>query len=96
MYKRQTQLSANTGVEQTILSSDGQPLVSTLPPGVMTLQRRGSGRELTGDGRSYLVSQFALPGQPSATALAAEVALPIDNLQATERLSLIHISPDAH
>ena len=84
-----TQLSANTGVEQTILSSDGQPLVSTLPPGVMTLQRRGSGRELTGDGRSYLVSQFALPGQPSATALAAEVALPIDNLQATERTALL-------
>ena len=38
------QLSANTGVDQTILSADGQPLASTLPPGVMTVQRRGSGR----------------------------------------------------
>jgi len=83
-----TQLSANTGAEQTILDADGQPLASTLPPGVMTIQRRGSGLELAGDGRSYLISQFSLPGQHS-NALLAEVALPIDDLQATERTGLL-------
>ncbi len=83
-----TQLSANTGAEQTILDADGQPLASTLSPGVMTIQRRGSGLELAGDGRSYLISQFSLPGQHS-NALLAEVALPIDDLQATERTGLL-------
>ena len=83
------QLSANTGVEQTILNADGEPLASTLPPGVMTVQRRGGGRELTGAGRSYLISQFPLPGQQRVDALLAEVALPIDNLQATERTGLL-------
>ena len=82
------QLSANTGVEQTILSADGQPLASTLPPGVMTVQRRGSGRELAAEGQSFLISQFPLPGQQSADALLAEVALPIDQLLATERTAL--------
>jgi len=83
-----TQLSANTGAEQTILDADGQPLASTLSPGVMIIQRRGSGLELAGDGRSYLISQFSLPGQHS-NALLAEVALPIDDLQATERTGLL-------
>jgi PAS domain S-box-containing protein len=83
------QLSANTGVEQTILSADGQPLASTLPPGVMTLQRRGSGRELAAEGQSFLISQFPLPGQQGADALLAEVALPIDPLLATERTALL-------
>ncbi len=82
------QLSANTGAEQTVLDADGQPLASTLSPGVMTIQRRGSGLELAGDGRSYLISQFSLPGQHS-NALLAEVALPIDDLQATERTGLL-------
>jgi PAS domain S-box-containing protein len=83
------QLSANTGVEQTVLSADGQPLASTLSPGVMTLQRRGSGRELAAEGQSFLISQFPLPGPPGAAALLAEVALPIDSLLATERTALV-------
>ena len=83
------QLSANTGVEQTILSADGQPLASTLPPGVMTVQRRGSGRELAAEGQSFLISQFPLPSQPGADTLIAEAALPIDQLQATERSALM-------
>ena len=84
------QLSANTGVDQTILSADGQPLASTLPPGVvMTLQRRGSGRELAAEGQSFLISQFALPGKSGSEPLIAEVALPIDSLQATERTALL-------
>lgn len=83
------QLSANTGVEQTILSAGGQPLASTLPPGVMTLQRRGSGRQLAAEGQSFLISQFPLPGQQSADALLAEVALPIDQLLETERTALL-------
>ena len=84
-----SQLSDNTGVEQSILNADGQPLASTLPPGVMTVQRRGSGRELTSAGQTYLISQFPLPGQRRVDALLAEVALPVDDLQATERTGLL-------
>jgi len=83
-----SQLSASTGAEQTVLTADGRPLTSTLAPGILTIQPRGSGLELSGDGRTYLISQFPLPSQ-SRDALLAEVALPIDDLQATERTGLL-------
>lgn len=82
------QLSANTGAHQSILDADGQLLASSLPPGVMTVQRRGIGRELTGAGLTYFISQFSLPHQPGAPNLVAEVELPVDQLLQTERRAL--------
>ncbi len=83
-----SQLSASTGAQQTVLTADGRPLTSTLAPGTLTIQPRGSGLELLGDGRTYLLSQFPLPSQ-SSDILLAEVALPIDDLRATERTGLL-------
>jgi len=83
------QLSANTGVHQSILDADGQLLASTVPPGVLTVQARGIGRELSGDGRTYFISQFKLPNQPGVPSLLAEVELPVDQLLQTERQALL-------
>ncbi len=84
-----SQLSANTGVGQTILSTTGETLATTLPPGVATVQRRGDGRELTAAGRTYLISQFPLRDQYGRDALVAEVELPVDSLLDTERRALL-------
>lgn len=86
------QLSDNTGVEQSILDAQGQPLVSTLAPGIMTLQPRGEGQQLIRNGSAYLVSHFPLTGEAQAGALIAEVALPINQLQETERTALLVLS----
>ena len=82
------QLSANTGVEQTILDDEGRILATTLPPGVGTVQRRGVGRELAAGGHTYLIAQFALLDQQGHDALLAEIELPVDQLLETERNAL--------
>lgn len=83
------QLSANTGVQQTLLDLSGEALATTLPPGVATVQRRGGGRELIAAGRTYLIAQFALPDQNGRELLVAEVELPVDTLLETEQRALL-------
>jgi PAS domain S-box-containing protein len=80
------QLSANTGVEQTILAADGQPIISTRPLGTETAELRPDGWVITQAGAPYFAAQFPLPGITGG--IAAEVALPVANLMETERDAL--------
>lgn len=85
------QLSANTGMEQSIIGTDDHALISTLPPGPTTVELLPDGRLLTvqetGGGESpFFAAQFPLPGH--ASDLYAEVALPVAGLRATERDAL--------
>lgn len=82
------QLSANTGVQQTLLTLDGRPLATTLPPGVATVRTRGAEGRMSAAGRTYFTSQFALPDSGGRNGLLAEVELPVDQLMATERTAL--------
>lgn len=80
------QLSANTGVDQTILAADGQPIISTHPLGTETAVLRPEGWVITQAGAPYFAAQFPLPGITGG--IAAEVALPVENLMETERDAL--------
>jgi PAS domain S-box-containing protein len=81
------QLSANTGVEQTILDAEGRPLISTLPRGAITAVLRPEGWLITQAGLPYFAAQFPLPGLTGG--IAAEVELPIESLMETERDALL-------
>jgi PAS domain S-box-containing protein len=81
-----TQLRANTGVEHTILSEAGQPIISTRPLGVVNAELRPDGWFLEQDGAHFFAAQFPLPGLSGG--IAAEVALPVDSLRETERVAL--------
>ncbi len=81
-----TELSANTGVEHTILSAAGQPLISTRPIGVVNAELRPEGWVLEQDGARFFAAQFPLPGITGG--ITAEVALPVDSLMETERDAL--------
>lgn len=82
------ELSANTGVEQSILTADERLLSTTLPMGVATVRERGEGRELVVGDLAYLISQFPLSDQTGRESLVAEVELPINELLETERNAL--------
>ena len=77
------QLSANTGVQQSILMGDGQATVSTLPAGDITAELVPNGWLVTAAGSPFYAAQFPLPG--SAGGFYAEVALPVADLMETER-----------
>jgi PAS domain S-box-containing protein len=85
-----SQLSDNTGVDQSILNADGRAAVSTLPGGAVTVELVPDGWLITvNDGQGaipFFAAQFPLPGQ--AAGLYAEVALPVSNLRETERDAL--------
>lgn len=81
-----TQLSANTGVDQSILAEDGPAVVSTLPAGPVAASLVPNGWALDVAGAPYFAARFPLPGRTGD--LYAEVALPVANLMATERDAL--------
>ncbi len=80
------QLSANTGVDQSILVEDGRAVVSTLPVGPIVARLVPDGWSLRVDGVPYFAARFPLPTRTGD--LYAEVALPVNNLMATERDAL--------
>ncbi len=80
------QLSANTGVAQSILDIDGRAIVSTLPPGPISAELSAEGWRMSAGGAPFFAAQFPLPGR--AEGLYAEVALPVASLMATERDAL--------
>lgn len=80
------QLSANTGVDQSVLAEDGRAVVSTLPAGRQTAELVAAGWSLSVAGAPYFAARFPLPGGTGD--LYAEVALPVNNLMATERDAL--------
>jgi len=85
------QLSANTGMEQSIIGPDDRAIITTLPAGPTTVELLPNGHLLTvqeaGGGESpFFAAQFPLPGH--APDLYAEVALPVAGLRATERDAL--------
>lgn len=85
-----SQLSDNTGVDQSILSEDGRAAVSTLPAGPVLVELTPDGRLITvrgsGGDRPFYAARFPLPGR--ASGLYAEVALPVASLMETERDAL--------
>lgn len=86
-----SQLSENTGVDQSILDANGRAAVSTLPAGPITAELVPQGWLINvGDGTTtgapFFAAQFPLPGQTAG--LYAEVALPVANLIETERDAL--------
>ncbi len=85
-----SQLSDNTGVDQSILSEDGLAAVSTLPAGPVLVELTPDGRLITvrgsGGDQPFYAAQFPLPGR--ASGLYAEVALPVASLMETERDAL--------
>ena len=80
------QLSANTGVDQSILAGDGGAIVSTLPAGPITAELAPEGWVIRAGGMPFFAAQFPLPGQGSR--LYAEVAVPVATLIETERVAL--------
>ena len=80
------QMSANTGVEQSILAEDGHAAVSTLPAGPVTAELGPDGWLITANGEPFFAAQFPLPGRAG---LYAEVELPVAGLLATERDALL-------
>jgi PAS domain S-box-containing protein len=80
-----SQLSDNTGVEQSILAEDGRAVISTLPPGPIIAELHPGGWLINAAGSSYFAAQFPLPGRPG---LYAEVELPVESLMRTERDAL--------
>lgn len=86
-----SQLSENTGVDQSILDEGGRAAVSTLPSGLTTVELVPGGWVITvndsGIDLPFYAAQFPLPGR--ASRLYAEVALPVANLMATERDALV-------
>jgi NtrC-family two-component system sensor histidine kinase KinB len=86
-----SQLSENTGVDQSILDEGGRAAVSTLPSGLVTVELVPDGWVITvtdsGVDLPFYAAQFPLPGR--ASRLYAEVALPVANLMATERDALV-------
>ena len=79
-------LSANTGVEQTILAGE-QPVSSTLPAGPVSVELSLSGQQIAAGEATYFARQFPLPGQTEG--LYAAVALPVGRLRQTERDALL-------
>ena len=79
-------LSANTGVAQSILDVDGQPIVSTLPPGPVVATLTAEGWRISAGGAPFFAAQFPLPGHSQG--LYAEAALPVTTLKETERYAL--------
>ncbi|CUS01894.1 putative Histidine kinase [Candidatus Promineifilum breve] len=80
------QLSANTGVDQSILAEEGGAIVSTLPAGPITAELVPEGWVIRAGGMPFFAAQFPLPGQGSR--LYAEVAVPVATLIETERVAL--------
>ena len=85
------QLSVSTGVEQSILLADGTRLSSSMDTTVNALNPPG--RDTLGDGvdglitlgnRPYYATSFAITANQAPTLLRIEVALPADQLLATE------------
>lgn len=88
-----SQLAANTGVAQSILRTDGARLASTLPDTVGTAATIPASAtlpqaQLSLNGNTYLAVYTPLPSAVSQTHLVSEVALPVDNLIATENQAL--------
>lgn len=93
------QLARNTGAEQNILRTDGTRLRSShLPPDAQVTRTARDARSTavqdsqspiqnsqfsTSDGRFY-AAELPLPGRGEVVALHSEVALPVDDLLATE------------
>ncbi len=75
------QLSANTGVDQSILTEEGVATISTLPPGDIIAKPGPDGRLVTAAGQPFFAAQFSLPG--SGGGFKAEVALPVSDLMET-------------
>ncbi|MBP6786296.1 MAG: PAS domain S-box protein [Candidatus Promineofilum sp.] len=80
------QLSANTGVGQSVLAEDGRAIISTLPAEPVVATLVPDGWSLNVAGVPYFAARFPLPQR--AGDLYAEVALPVANLMATERDAL--------
>ena len=80
------QMSANTGVEQSILAEDGHAAVSTLPAGPITAELGPDGWLVTSNREPFFAAQFPLPGRAG---LYAEVELPVEGLLQTERDALL-------
>lgn len=80
------QLSANTGVDQSILTENGEALVSTLPAGSISAELVPEGWVIRAGELPFFAAQFPLPGQGSK--LYAEVAVPVATLIETERDAL--------
>lgn len=89
------QLAADTGVEQGILTPDGVLLSSSLADAALLAQQTVSGdffnqgREFTQAGRSFYARYAPLANDAGETVLYSEVALPVDDLIATERRALL-------
>jgi PAS domain S-box-containing protein len=86
-------LSANTGVDQSILASNGERLASTLTSGTVTYRPQTNGRDantqmLTVDDRPYFTTAFGLATWQDEQELRAEVGLRVDELAQTERDAL--------
>ncbi|MEZ4517981.1 MAG: ATP-binding protein [Chloroflexota bacterium] len=72
-----TQMSDDTGVEQSILDDAGQALATTLP------------EDISGGSPAYFRETLPLRAAAGQPALTAEVALPVGELQQTERNALL-------
>jgi PAS domain S-box-containing protein len=88
------QIGTTTGVDQSLLSPDGELLVSTLPPGRATAvsvrsSEEGNARLMTIGNAPYYVSAFMLPDQSGQDGLIAEVELSVQELARTERNALL-------
>ena len=86
-----TQLSDNTGMDQSILKAGGRAVITTLPAGTSTVELLPDGWLVTvlaadGSASPFFAAQFPLPGQ--ASGLYGEVALPVSGLRETERDAL--------
>lgn len=99
-----SQLAANTGVGHTILSPTGRRFSSSLPGvGEPTFAAAGEAdisplaalstpqTQMTLDGNRYFVAYLPLPGA-AETVLLAEVALPVNDLIATERRGMLALA----
>lgn len=88
------QLSATTGVQQSLLSLEGERLVSTLPSGVITFDSPQNdnvlnSRMMTINGSQFFVGEIALPDTTGLDGLISEIALPVQNLIRTEQNALL-------
>ncbi|GIK58928.1 MAG: HAMP domain-containing protein [Chloroflexi bacterium] len=99
------QLAANTGVGHTILSPTDRRFSSSLPgTGEAAFAAAGEAdisplaalstpqTQMTLDGNRYFVAYLPLPGAAAETVLFAEVALPVNDLIATERRGLLALA----
>lgn len=89
------QLGRDTGVEQSIMTANGERLESSLPQGGLTGDAAGE-RDWQGERRrfqledsGYYAAYEPLPANDGAVSLISEVALPVNALTVTENRALL-------